>query len=72
MTLQRLVMETKPGEPVIRAVYRSQDGPNHATKAQEVTELARTGVISPDADMLVKGAKWTQHVPKRQTSSWCA
>ena len=56
MTLQRLVMETKPGEPVIRAVYRSQDGPNHATKAQEVTELARTGVISPDADMLAKGA----------------
>jgi hypothetical protein len=43
MTLQRLVIEMKPEEVVIRVLYRSQDGPNPGTKARqrEVTELAR-------------------------------
>ena len=46
MTLQRLVIETKPEEVVIRVLYRSQDGPNPGTKARrrEVTELARSGL----------------------------
>jgi hypothetical protein len=46
MTLQRLVIEMKPEEVVIRVLYRSQDGPNPGTKARqrEVTELAREGL----------------------------
>jgi hypothetical protein len=46
MTLQRLVIETKPEEVVIRVLYRSQDGPNPGTKARqrEVTDLARKGL----------------------------
>jgi hypothetical protein len=46
MTLQRLVIEMKPGELVIRVLYRSQDGPGPNTKARqrEVTELARSGL----------------------------
>jgi hypothetical protein len=45
MTLQRLVIEMKPEELVIRVLYRCQDGPNPGTKARrrEVTELAREG-----------------------------
>jgi DNA-binding IclR family transcriptional regulator len=46
MTLQRLVIEMKPGELVIRVLYRSQNGPNPGTKARrrEVRELAREGL----------------------------
>jgi hypothetical protein len=46
MTLQRLVIETKPEELVIRVLYRCQDGPNPGTKARQrdVTELARDGL----------------------------
>jgi len=35
MTLQRLVIEMKPGELVIRVLYRSQDGPGPNTKARQ-------------------------------------
>jgi hypothetical protein len=44
--LQRLVIETKPEELVIRGLYRSQDGPNPGTKARTrvVAELARSGL----------------------------
>ena len=46
MQLQRLVIDLRSGELVIRVLYRSQDGPNPGTKARrrEVTELARIGL----------------------------
>jgi hypothetical protein len=46
--LERLVIETKPEELVIRVLYRTQDGPNPGTKARtrEVTELARAGLAA--------------------------
>jgi len=44
--LQRLVIETKSEELIIRVLYRCQDGPNSGTKARarEVTGLAREGL----------------------------
>jgi hypothetical protein len=46
MTLQRLVLDYRTGELVLRVLYRRQDGPNPGTKARtrEVTELARLGL----------------------------
>jgi hypothetical protein len=46
MNLQRLVVDHRSGELVLRVLYRSQDGPGPNTKARqrEVTELARTGL----------------------------
>jgi hypothetical protein len=46
MTLQRLVLDYRTGELVVRCLYRLQDGPNPGTKARtrEVTELARSGL----------------------------
>jgi hypothetical protein len=48
MTLQRLVLEFKAGELVVRALYRRslEDGPGPNTKARgkEVAELAREGL----------------------------
>ena len=34
MTLQRLVLDFRNGELVLRVLYRSQDGPNPGTKAR--------------------------------------
>jgi hypothetical protein len=44
--LQRLVVEMKSGELVLRVLYRSKGESNPGTKARtrEVTELARTGL----------------------------
>ena len=46
--LQRLVLDFRTGELVVRALYRSeaQDGPNPGTKARarEVATLAREGL----------------------------
>ena len=46
MTLQRLVIDYRSGEMVLRCLYRSQDGPNPGTKARTrgVADLARTGL----------------------------
>ena len=46
MTLQRLVLDYRTGEPVLRVLYRSQDGPNPGTKARrrEVAGLAKSGL----------------------------
>jgi hypothetical protein len=46
MILQRLVLDFRRGEPVVRCLYRSEDGPNPGTKARarEVTDLVRTGL----------------------------
>ena len=46
MDLQRLVVEFKAEELVIRVLYRSQDGPGPNTKARrrEVEELTREGL----------------------------
>ncbi len=47
MTLRRLVLDySKPGELVVRCLYRTQDGPNPGTKVRgkEVSELVRTGL----------------------------
>ncbi len=46
MTLQRLVLDYRAGELVLRVLYRRQDGPNPGTKARarEVTALTRTGL----------------------------
>jgi hypothetical protein len=47
LTLQRLVLDFRAGELVVRCLYRSSlDAPNPNTKARarEVTELAREGL----------------------------
>ena len=46
VTLQRLVIDYRSGEMVLRCLYRSQDGPNPGTKARArvVADLARTGL----------------------------
>ncbi|HEV8043635.1 MAG TPA: hypothetical protein VGP38_00515 [Rubrobacter sp.] len=46
MTLQRLVLDFRTGELVVRALYRAQDGPNPGTKARarEVSGLVREGL----------------------------
>ena len=46
MHLQRLVLDYRTGEFVVRCLYRCQDGPNPGTKARrrEVTELTRSGL----------------------------
>ena len=43
---QRLVLEFRAGELVVRCLYRSQDGPNPGTKTRTkgVLELAGTGL----------------------------
>ncbi len=45
MTLQRLVIDLRAEEMVLRVLYKTQDGPN-GTKARTrvVAELARTGL----------------------------
>ena len=47
MTLQRLVLDYRSGDLVVRCLCRSQDGPNPGTKARarEIRELARTGLV---------------------------
>ena len=44
--LQRLVVDYRTGELVVRYMYRSEDGPRPGTKARtrEVTALARSGL----------------------------
>jgi hypothetical protein len=46
MTLQRLVVDFRGDELVVRCLYRTQDGPNPDTKARgkEVAEMARSGL----------------------------
>jgi len=46
MSLQRLVLDFRSDEIVVRVLYRSQDGPNPGTKARarEVSRLARSGL----------------------------
>ena len=46
MTLQRIVIEMKAEEMVLRCLYKTQDGPNPGTKARrsEVTEIVRSGI----------------------------
>jgi len=46
MTLQRLVLDYRTGELVVRCLYRSEDGPNPGTKtrARVVDGLIRTGL----------------------------
>jgi hypothetical protein len=47
MTLQRLVLDYRTGELVVRCLYRSSlDGPNPGTKARgkEVSKLVRSGL----------------------------
>jgi hypothetical protein len=46
MTLQRLVIDYRAGDLVVRCLYRSADGPGSSTKARvrEVTALVRTGL----------------------------
>ena len=46
MTLQRIVLDFRSGELVVRCLYKTQDGPSPGTKARtrEVAELARDGL----------------------------
>jgi hypothetical protein len=46
MTLQRLVLDYRTGELVVRALYSTQDGPGPNTKARcrDVTVLVREGL----------------------------
>jgi hypothetical protein len=46
MTLQRLVLDFRSGELVVRCLYRTQDGPGPNTKRRrrEVEDLAREGL----------------------------
>ena len=43
--LQRLVLEFRSGELVVRCLYRTQEGPNGAKgRRRQVSELAREGL----------------------------
>ena len=44
--LQRLIITFKPEEPIMHALYRTQDGPGPNTKARqrEVEQLVRIGL----------------------------
>jgi hypothetical protein len=46
MTLQRIVIDLRQKEMVLRVLYRSEDGPGPNTKARarEVSNLVRTGL----------------------------
>ncbi len=46
MTLQRLILDYRAGELVLRVLYRRQDGPNTGTvrRRREVEDLARSGL----------------------------
>jgi hypothetical protein len=62
LTLQRLVLDYRSGELVIRALYRSSlDAPNPGTKARrrEVVELTREGLrqalVSLEVDAALVG-----------------
>ncbi len=46
MSLQRLVLDYRDSEIVVRCLYRTQDGPSPGTKARarEVSRLARSGL----------------------------
>jgi hypothetical protein len=46
MTLQRIVLDYRSGELVVRCLYSSQDGPNPGTKARTrtVVDLTRQGL----------------------------
>jgi hypothetical protein len=46
MTLQRLVLDYRTGELVLRVLYRRQAGPNTGTvrRRREVEDLAREGL----------------------------
>jgi hypothetical protein len=46
VTLQRLVVDFRTGELVVRCLYRSKDGPNPGTKARArvVADLAKSGL----------------------------
>jgi hypothetical protein len=59
MTLQRLVLDFRTGELVVRCLYRRTDGPNPGTKsrAREVTQLTRTG-LHDALEALEGGAEW--------------
>jgi hypothetical protein len=60
MSLQRLVLDYRTGELVVRILYRRslQDGPNPGTKARrrEVEDLARDG-LRQALDALEAGAE---------------
>ena len=44
--LQRLVLDYRAGELIVRCLYRTEggSGPNTKARAREVTELARSGL----------------------------
>jgi hypothetical protein len=46
MTLQRIVIDLRQKEMVLRVLYRSEDdpGPNTKARAREVSNLVRTGL----------------------------
>ena len=46
MILQRIVLDYRTGELVVRALYRTEDGPNPGTRARarEVSNLVRSGL----------------------------
>jgi hypothetical protein len=46
VSVQRLVLTFKPGELVIHALYRTQDGPNPGTvrRRREVSDLVHEGL----------------------------
>ncbi len=67
MPLQRLVLDYRSGELVVRVLYRSQGGPGPNTKARgrEVSDLVRTGLrealraLEEDATTLVGTSGFT-------------
>ncbi len=60
MTLQRLVLDYRSGELVLRALYRSQDGPGpgFAGPGDANTEgrFSFLSIASPSSEKIVKGA----------------
>src|SRR5215212_4729129 len=62
MQLQRLVLDYRTGELVVRCLYRTPDGPGPNTKARrrEVTDLCRSG-LTQALEALEGGAEVVGH-----------
>jgi hypothetical protein len=77
MTLQRLVLDFRTGELVVRCLYRSSSGPGPHTKARrrEVSELTREG-LSATLEALEEGRVAVVvdvgvHYPGRRRLMYC-
>ena len=73
MQLQRLVLDYRGGDLVVRCLYRSKGGagPGTKTRQREVSELAREG-LTQALEALEVGAECGARVRDRRRPHWLA